>query len=60
MNGKELNINSPKDAINNGIAYLSEDRKKEGLILPLSVRENMTLASLNKFENRNFSISKNS
>ncbi|NRW84624.1 ABC-type sugar transport system ATPase subunit [Clostridium beijerinckii] len=58
MNGKELNINSPKDAINNGIAYLSEDRKKEGLILPLSVRENMTLASLNKFENRNFSISK--
>lgn len=58
INGKEVNINCPKDAINNGIAYLSEDRKKEGLILPLSVKENMTLASLDKFENKIFSISK--
>lgn len=58
INGKELNINTPKDAINNGIAYLSEDRKKEGLVLPLSVRDNMTLASLDKFEKKNFSINK--
>ena len=58
MNGKELNINSPKDAIRKGIAYLSEDRKKEGLILSLSVRENMTLVSLDKFEKKHFYISK--
>lgn len=58
MNGKEININSPKDAIRKGIAYLSEDRKKEGLILSLSVRENMTLVSLDKFEKKHFYISK--
>ncbi|MBU3101526.1 MULTISPECIES: sugar ABC transporter ATP-binding protein [Clostridium] len=58
MNGKQVNINCPKDAINNGIAYLSEDRKKEGLILPLSVKQNMTLASLDKFEKKIFRISK--
>ena len=58
MNGKELNINSPKDAIRKGIAYLSEDRKKEGLILSLSVREKMTLVSLDKFEKKHFYISK--
>ncbi|MPQ33250.1 sugar ABC transporter ATP-binding protein [Clostridium estertheticum] len=58
MNGKQVNINCPKDAINSGIAYLSEDRKKEGLILPLSVKQNMTLASLDKFEKKMFCISK--
>ncbi len=58
INGKQVNINCPKDAINNGIAYLSEDRKKEGLILPLSVKENMTLASLDKFEKKMFRINK--
>lgn len=58
MDGKEVNINCPKDAINRGIAYLSENRKEEGLILPLSVRENMTLPSLDKFENKVFRINK--
>lgn len=58
INGKEVEINSTKDAIKNGIAYLSEDRKKEGLILPLSVNDNMTLVSLDQFERKNKSINK--
>lgn len=51
IDDKKVDINSPKDAINCGIAYLSEDRKKEGLILKLSVLENMTISNLNKYEN---------
>ncbi|HEY0049364.1 MAG TPA: sugar ABC transporter ATP-binding protein [Pyrinomonadaceae bacterium] len=46
LNGKELNLNSPTDAINAGIAFLSEDRKAEGIIPEWSVRENLTLAAL--------------
>lgn len=46
LNGKELNLNSPNDAINAGIAFLSEDRKAEGIVPEWSVRENMTLAAL--------------
>lgn len=45
-----VNISSPKDAIEKGIAYLSEDRKREGLILNMSVRRNMTLSNLKKYE----------
>ena len=46
FNGKELNLSSPNDAINAGIAFLSEDRKAEGIVPEWSVRENMTLAAL--------------
>jgi ribose transport system ATP-binding protein len=44
--GKKLEINSPADAINNGIYYLSEDRKDEGLILGLSVANNISISVL--------------
>jgi ribose transport system ATP-binding protein len=44
--GKELKLNSPNDAINAGIAFLSEDRKAEGIVPDWSVRENLTLAAL--------------
>lgn len=44
--GKKLEINSPADAINNGIYYLSEDRKEEGLILGLSVANNISISVL--------------
>ena len=40
-----------KILLKNGICYLSEDRKKEGLILGMSVGNNMTLANLKKYEN---------
>jgi ribose transport system ATP-binding protein len=46
MDGKPLNLSSPTDAINAGIAFLSEDRKAEGIIPEWSVRENLTLAAL--------------
>ena len=46
LDGKSLNTKSPNDAINAGIAFLSEDRKAEGIVPEWSVRENMTLAVL--------------
>lgn len=44
-NGKEIKINKPLDAMKNGIAYLPEDRKKDGIIGDLSVRENIIFAA---------------
>ncbi|MDF2879011.1 MAG: Monosaccharide-transporting ATPase [Clostridia bacterium] len=41
-------INNPKDAIKNGISYLSEDRKGKGLILSMDIKYNNTLAALEK------------
>ena len=46
IDGKEVDIHSPKEAIANGIALITEDRKKDGLVQILSIRENATLASL--------------
>lgn len=46
IHGKEVKISNPREAIENGIGYLPEDRKYEGLILTKSVKENITLASL--------------
>lgn len=58
IDGKKVNICSPKDSIEKGICYLSEDRKKEGLILGMSAGSNMTLANLKKYENGNKRIDK--
>jgi inositol transport system ATP-binding protein len=44
LDGKELRIRSPHDALRHGIAYVPEDRKVQALILSMSVRENLTLA----------------
>ena len=49
VNGKRVNIKTPKDAVNLGIGYLSEDRKRYGLMLDKSVAENTALASLDKY-----------
>ncbi|MCL2033554.1 MAG: sugar ABC transporter ATP-binding protein [Oscillospiraceae bacterium] len=49
INGKRVNIKSPQDAVENGIAYLSEDRKRYGLATGLSVATNVTLSCLEKF-----------
>lgn len=46
IKGKKVKIKSPGDAIRLGIGLVSEDRKYYGLVLPLSVRENMTLSNL--------------
>lgn len=44
VNGKEVKINTPLDAMKLGMAYLPEDRKKDGIIADLSVRENIIIA----------------
>ncbi len=49
INGKEVNISCPNEAINNGLALLTEDRKQEGLLLKFKIFENITLPSLEKF-----------
>ncbi len=45
INGKQANIKHSKDAISEGIGYLSEDRKRYGLVLGLSVTDNTVLSS---------------
>ncbi len=49
LHGKEIQVHSPKDAVKAGIAYLSEDRKRYGLALGLSVADNMVMADLENF-----------
>ncbi len=44
MNGKNVSIDKPIDAMKNGIAYLPEDRKNDGIIADLSVRDNIIFA----------------
>lgn len=52
IDGKPALIRSPIDAIAAGIAFITEDRKGQGLVLGMSVRENVTLAHLAEFINR--------
>ena len=49
INGKKVNIKTPEQAVKNGICYLSEDRKRFGLMLMKSVSENSSIASLDKY-----------
>lgn len=49
LNGEKVSINSPSDAINQGIALVPEDRKTEGLYHVQSVRFNSTIEVLKKF-----------
>lgn len=49
INGKKANINSPIDAIKNGICLLTEDRKNQGLSLQMSVVDNITITNLKSF-----------
>ena len=52
--GKELTIRQPKDAIDNGIAMLTEDRRGTGIMGVLSVADNISIASLNKYVDHGF------
>jgi ribose transport system ATP-binding protein len=49
IHGERVNIKSPSDAVNQGIGYLSEDRREYGLILDMDVKLNVVLSSFNKF-----------
>ena len=46
LDGKPVTVRSPQDAIKQGIGLLTEDRKSQGLVLGMTVRENTTLANL--------------
>jgi len=48
LNGSPIKINSPKNAIKAGISYLSEDRKRYGLVLGMDIKNNLTLSSLDR------------
>jgi putative multiple sugar transport system ATP-binding protein len=48
VKGKEIDIHNTKTAINSGIAYLTEDRKSNGLFLSQPIRVNTTLAKTSK------------
>ena len=49
VDGQKVTIEQPLDAIRAGIGFVTEDRKGEGLVLPLPISQNMTLATLDKF-----------
>ena len=51
IKGKKVKINSPIGAIKKGIAYLSENRKEDGLFLQLNVIVNLTVSVINKLSN---------
>ncbi len=49
IDGKKVDIRSPKDAVELGISYLSEDRKRFGIVLKKNIIENSTLATLHEY-----------
>ena len=49
LRGKPVKIRTPKQAVRNGICYLSEDRKRYGLMLDKSITENTTISSVDDF-----------
>lgn len=49
INGKKVDIKTPKSAVDNGICYLSEDRKRYGLLLDKSISENSVLSCLDNY-----------
>jgi ribose transport system ATP-binding protein len=52
LHGQTVTIRSPREAIRHGIAYLSEDRKQDGLALSMSVAANITLANVRGVSSR--------
>jgi rhamnose transport system ATP-binding protein len=54
LDGKELAITSPRDAIRAGIVYVPEDRGKQGAVLQLPIAQNITLPQLDRISRRGF------
>lgn len=52
LEGKEISIKSPSEAMKYGIAYIPESRQTQGLVLRKTVRENILLPQLKKYSNR--------
>ncbi len=54
VNGKPVNVGSPREAMALGIGYLPEDRKNQGLVLSMGGRANLTLPILNRLSRLGF------
>jgi len=52
LEGKEIHINHPLDAVKNGIVLVPEDRNSQGLIERFNIKDNISLPKLKKFVNR--------
>jgi ABC-type sugar transport system ATPase subunit len=51
IDGKAVKINKPSEAVQQGIGWVPEDRKQQGLILGMDVKQNITLAVINRISN---------
>jgi ribose transport system ATP-binding protein len=49
LNGRSLSIRSPREAVRQGIGLIPEDRKNQGVVISLPIRENATMAILHRF-----------
>src|SRR5699024_1373345 len=56
VDGQEIQVKNVNDAVRNGIAYVSEDRKEYGLLLMNSVKHNLTMSNLESLSNNNILI----
>ena len=52
LKNQDIENRSPQDGLDNSIVYISEDRKGDGLVLGMSVKENMSLTSLDHFSQK--------
>ena len=52
LNGKEIKTNSPVNAVAHQIGFVSEDRKEEGVFLPLSIRHNVSVTDFKSISNK--------
>lgn len=59
INQKKVTIKSPQAAIKNGIGFITEDRKTEGLLLEESIETNVALANLDKISSNNTILKRN-
>ncbi|MBS9783395.1 MAG: sugar ABC transporter ATP-binding protein [Pasteurella sp.] len=57
LEGKKINFSHPAEALEQGVGYLSEDRKKHGLFLDFSVKENIAISSLKSLLDRSHFVS---
>ena len=54
LKGQKVEFKKPVDAIKNGLAYVTEDRKGEGLVLPMRIAHNITLPSMKELSRKIF------
>jgi putative multiple sugar transport system ATP-binding protein len=52
IHGKKMSFTHPSEAIKNGIVYVSEDRKQEGLILKQDIKQNISISNLKSLTNK--------